>query len=147
MNKSWRVVVAFAVVFLFGGVIGAVCGLRFAPLPEPPRPPGRPEQFGAQLMRRWMNANQLALTPEQKQRIRPIIFDTAESLGRLRRDTGHSAELMIEHMQDEIAALLTPEQRDRFNVMIERQRERVQKFNQQQQWRAQDQQRRLQPSN
>lgn len=144
MNKNWKIIVAFVAVFLFGGVIGAVCGLRFAQRPVFPRPPLRPEQFDAQLMHRWMNARQLALTPEQKQRIRPIVFEAAESLRRLRRETLHSGSLIIEHMQDEIAALLNPEQRDRFNTMIQVQRERVQRFNQEQQRRAQEQQWRAQ---
>lgn len=135
MNKNWKIIVAFLVVFVFGGVIGAVCALRVAPSPASPRPASRPEQFDAQLMRRWTNGNQLGLTPEQRQRIRPIVFEAAESLRRLRRDTLHSEQLTIEHMQDEIAALLTPEQRQKFEAMIELQRARMQKFIQEQQQR------------
>lgn len=140
---SWRVVVAFIVVFVLGGVIGGVCALRYAPVPAAQRPPSRPEQFDAQLMRRWMNSSQLDLTPEQRRQIRPIVLEAAESSRRLRRDTFHSEQLIIEHMQDAIAALLTPDQRQKFQLMIEQRRERMQKFIQEQQGRAQEQQRRL----
>jgi Spy/CpxP family protein refolding chaperone len=145
MNNSWKVVVAFFVVFLFGGAIGAVGVLRFwRPAVPPPSTP--PAQFGWQLMRRWVASNQLDLTAEQKAKIRPIVFETAESLRRLRRDTLYSEQVALEHMQDQISALLTPEQRAKFAEMIEVQRTRMRRYIQQQQWRSEEQQRRLRPT-
>jgi len=104
-----------------------------------PRKQPAPGQFGPQLMQRFIN--QIQPTPEQRQQIRPLVYQSAEELRRLRRDTAHSTELILEQLQDKIAALLTPDQRDRFEQMIQRSREAFQKYDLQQQMR-QTQQRR-----
>lgn len=96
------------------------------------RQPG-PGQFGPQLMQRFVN--QIQPTPEERQKIRPLVFQSAEDLRRLRLDTAHSTELILEHLQDQIAALLTPDQRDRFDQMIQRSRAAFQKYNLEQQMR------------
>ncbi len=139
MNKTWQVVLAFLVVFVAGGAIGAVFTLRLTvdhkpPVPVPAADPNstaraKPEDFGPVLMRRWLlNSNQLALTPEQKEKIRPIFFDTAEDLQRAREESQHSYVLLIEHMQDEIAANLTPVQRDKFYSLIQNQRDKLNRY-------------------
>jgi len=177
MKQSWKIVVAFLVVFLAGGAIGSVFSLRYAktqvqalqqfqPAPlgpqEPPGQPGpqfqpgrrgqrgqqpgaQPENFGVQIMNRWMRSNQLDLTPEQRQQIRPIVNDTQESLRRLHRDDLHNGEIIIEKMQDQVAAVLTPAQRAKFDNMINQQRRRMQQYIQLQQRRAAMQQEQFQP--
>ena len=127
MNNAWKVGVAFVVVFIAGGAIGWVLTLRYAN-PPPWHQPTRPENFGAQLMRRWVQANRLGLSPEQQLAIRPIVSDTAEALRRLQRDNQHTAQLLIEQMQDKVAAQLTPAQRDTFNELILAQRQRLQRY-------------------
>jgi Spy/CpxP family protein refolding chaperone len=136
MKQNWKIAVAFMIVFLAGGAIGSVFTLRFARPPVQQGRPTAPENFGVQLMQRWVRSNQLDLTPAQRQKIRPIVADTAEDLRRLRRESQHSAELMIEHMQDEIAAILTPDQQNRFNDLIDAQRRRMRQFIQFQQRQA-----------
>ena len=174
MKQSWKIVVAFLVVFLAGGAIGSVFSLRYAktqvqalqqfqPAPlgpqEPPGQPGQPggrrgqrgqpqpqpENFGVQVMNRWLRSNQLDLTPEQRQQIRPIVNDTQESLRRLHRDDLHNGEIIIEKMQDQVAAVLTPAQRAKFDNMINQQRRRMQQYIQLQQRRAAMQQEQFQP--
>jgi hypothetical protein len=103
-------------------------------------PPARPEDFGVQIMNRWLRFNQLDLTPEQRQQIRPIVNETAESLRRLRQENLHSGELVLETMQDQVTAVLTPAQRTKFENLINQQRQRMQQFNRQQQLRAAQQQ-------
>jgi Spy/CpxP family protein refolding chaperone len=99
-----------------------------APTPLPTVAPANaaPPQFGPQLMRRF--TEQLNLTREQRMKIRPIAARTEEELRRLRRETQHNTELVIERMQDEIAALLTPQQRGKFDEMVLQARERVKRF-------------------
>jgi len=100
------------------------------------RGPLAPEQFGPHLMQIF--ANRLELTADQKQQVHTLVFQTGEELRRLSRDTGHSSQIAIEHLEDQISALLTPAQRDQFNGMIQHSREAFQHWNeQQQQWRAQ----------
>ena len=127
MNNIWKVGVAFVVVFIAGGTIGWVLTLRYVN-PPPWRQPTRPENFGAQLMRRWVQANRLGLSPAQQDAIRPVVNDTAEALRRLQRDNQHRAQLLIEQMQDQVAAQLTAAQRDTFNELILAQRERMRRF-------------------
>lgn len=139
MNKTWQVVLAFLVVFVAGGAIGSVFTLRYAMEPKrggqgPAGDPNslaraKPEDFGPALMRRWLlNSNQLGLTPEQKEQIRPIFFNTAENLQRGREENQHNIILLIEHMQDEIAANLTPAQRDKFYQLIQNQRDKLNRY-------------------
>ena len=138
MNKTWQVVLAFLVVFVAGGAIGSVFTLRLAVMDKAPVTHGadpnstaraKPEDFGPVLMRRWLlNSNQLGLTQEQREKIRPIFFDTAEDLQRAREESQHSYVLLIEHMQDEIAANLTPGQRDKFYSLIQNQREKLNRY-------------------
>jgi hypothetical protein len=96
-----------------------------------------PEQFGPQLMQRFIN--QLHPTPAQREQIRPLVDQAAESLRRLRADTAHTTEVTLEHLEDQISAVLQPAQRDRFNELIARWREAFQRFNQEQQRRQAEQ--------
>ena len=134
MGSTWKVILAFAVVFACGGACGWVLTLRYCSPPAPLRMPGmgRPQDFGAMLLMRWVRANQLELTPAQRESIRPIVTDAAEKLHRLRREDQHSAALIIEKMQDSVAAELTPAQRAHFEELILRQRQRINRFLQRQ---------------
>ena len=83
--------------------------------------------------------NQLHPTPAQREQIRPLVDQAAESLRRLRADTAHTTEVTLEHLEDQISAVLQPAQRDRFNELIARWREAFQRFNQEQQRRQAEQ--------
>jgi Spy/CpxP family protein refolding chaperone len=142
VNKSWQVVLAFVVVFLAGGAIGSVFTLRFLTPPPPKVDPNsavlaKPEEVGPVMLRRWLlNSNQLGLTAAQREKIRPIFFDTAEDLQRANVERNHSYFLLLEHMQDEIASLLTPAQRDKFYQLIQNQRDKLNRFVKERQRRA-----------
>ena len=96
-----------------------------------------PEQLGPQLFRRL--TNQLGLTQEQRQKIRPIELRATEELNRLRRDSVHSTQVLIDKNEDEIRALLTPEQAAKFDTMVAAQRDRIAKFVLEQQKRQREQ--------
>ncbi len=109
--------------------------------PQGPRPIIRrlpsPGQFGPQLMQRFVN--QIQPTPEERQRIQPLVDQTAETLRRLRRDTVYRTEVALEHLEDQIAAVLNPDQRNRFDEMVQRWRDAFQRFNYLQQQRQAEQ--------
>jgi hypothetical protein len=92
-----------------------------------------PERFGPQLMRRFVN--QVQATPEDREKIRPLGNTAAEELRRLQRDTTHHTEMVLEQLEDQIAAVLTPAQRDHFNDMVQNWRSAFQKYNLEQQQR------------
>ena len=133
MKQSWKIAIAFVVVFLAGGAIGSVFTLRYAKPPAPPAPQAPPEQVNVHLLQRWLQFNQLRLTPWQRQRIRPIIADGNEDIRRLVRENLRNEQIIIEHVQDEIASILNPLQRKDFNDMIAIQRQRIEQFRQDQQ--------------
>ena len=101
--------------------------------------PPPPEQLGPQLFRRL--TNQLGLTQEQRVKIRPIERRTTEELNRLRRDTLHSTEVLIDRNEDEIRALLNPAQAAKFDELVAQQRTKIQKFMAEQQEKRQREQR------
>lgn len=140
MDKNWRVIFAFVGIF----IAGAVSGLLLAPRvfnhvaerrgPATGRAPAAVQQLGPQLFRRL--TERLNLTEEQREKIKPIEVRTTEDLRRLRRETQHSTELALERMQDEISAILTPEQRVQFEEQIARSRERIKNFLKEQEGRG-----------
>jgi len=136
MKQSWKITVAFIVVFLSGGAIGSVFTLRLTKPPPPQAAPTQPENFGTALLQRWLRYNQLNLTPDQRQKVHLIATDAAEDSRRLRRENAHSEELILEHMQDEVEAILNPAQRTTFNNLITTQRQKIADYFQDQQRRA-----------
>ncbi len=138
MVKTWQVVLATIGIFVAGLVTGGATAIGIANWAgwrghagqpregaQAPRLAG-PQNFNPQLMRAF--ANQLDLTPEQRARIQPIVRRTASELGRERREVQLASALMIERMQDEIAAVLRPDQRAKFEDLIRKQHERLQEF-------------------
>jgi Spy/CpxP family protein refolding chaperone len=135
MAKTWQVVLATIAIFVAGLVTGGATALGVARWvarhPKAGMAAGRAgqlQQFGPQLMRSFVN--QLDLTPEQRARIGPIVKRTVAQLGRERREVQLTSALAIEKMQDEIADVLTPEQRTKFEELIARQRARLQQLRQ-----------------
>jgi Spy/CpxP family protein refolding chaperone len=140
MVKTWQVVLATVGIFLAGLVTGGATALgvvkwiarhpRFgtAAIPLTGTRPGQVQQFGPQLMRSF--ANQLDLTDEQRARIGPIVKGTAAELSHERREVQLTSALAIEKMQDQISEILNPEQRIKFQLLIARQREKLQQLRQ-----------------
>jgi Spy/CpxP family protein refolding chaperone len=143
MAKTWQVVLATVAIFLAGLVTGGSTALGIVKwVARHPRvsgagpfmPVGRngqPQQFGPQLMHSF--ENKLDLSDDQRARVEPIVRRTAAQLGRERREVQLTSALAIEKMQDEIADILTPAQRTRFEDLISQQRARLQQFRQSQQ--------------
>jgi Spy/CpxP family protein refolding chaperone len=141
MDKSWRVIFAFIGIFIAGAVSGLLLAPRvFKNVAErggqggPGRPPIMAQQLGPQLFRRL--TERLNLTAEQREKIKPIELRTTEELRRLQRESRHETELALERMQDEVSAILTPDQRTQFEEQIARSREKIKKFIQEKEGRG-----------
>jgi Spy/CpxP family protein refolding chaperone len=143
MAKTWQIILATVAIFVAGlvtggatmlGVVGwvarhrALDGGQAGAFGMRPAAGAQAQAFTPQLMRSF--ANQLDLTPEQRATIMPIVRRTAGQLARNRREIQLTSALAIEKMQDEIAEVLTPEQRVKFENLISRQRARLQQFRQ-----------------
>lgn len=125
MDKTWKVLLAFLGIFVAGLVVGGLGTLRALRHFRPPAL-GSPEQFGPQLLRRY--AARLDLTPAQQEKIQPLVATAAEELRQLRRTTLLGSRAIIDRLQGEIAAQLTPEQKVRFDRLLVEQRERMKGF-------------------
>lgn len=143
MDKPWKVVFAFVGIFIAGAVFGAFFSLRIGgrilqmerpdlhgdvagpqnpPAPSPQQRPMMSQQWQApQLMRRF--AERLDLTPEQKERINPVIQRAAEDFRRQTQINFREHNVIMQRLQEDISKVLTPEQRVRLENMEQRQRE------------------------
>ncbi len=116
-SVRWILIGAFALVFL----AGLACGFITSPF------------VLAHRMQHGMMAdhmldrlqNQLRLTPEQREKIKPIAEKTASELQNVRRETGQRIRDILMASHREIVPLLTPEQRERLQRMEERHRRQM----------------------
>ena len=116
MNKPWKVALAFAVVFLAGGVTGGLVAVRMAPTFVQRRV--FTEQFATTQMRILNEA--LTLSPAQEEKIRPVVTATGEDLVRLRRDTSATFDKMHAGIMKE----LNPKQQAKHQEFLARMRDR-----------------------
>jgi Spy/CpxP family protein refolding chaperone len=119
MNKSlrWKLILAFVLIFLAGaacGFFGAVHIHRvfFAHM--------APDSM-AQHMKERMRV-ELRLSPEQMQKISPIIDHAASQLKTTRDQTMRSVHEILSQTHHEMQPLLTPEQRIKLEEMEKRHR-------------------------
>ena len=115
MKLSWKVLVAFTGIFITGVVTGVFVGPllihRFAPKPV----------MTDQLKK---FTEQLDLTPVQRDKIRPILKQTADDLRKARREAFTATTAILERMETAISKELTDAQRIRFTEMQAQERER-----------------------
>jgi hypothetical protein len=113
MNKPWQVILVLIGIFAAGGVAGGFVTLRVCKDKLVNRPV--PEEWAPRHLKRLHD--RLALTPEQDELIRPIVKRNMEHLNRIRNSSMEETKTVVEGMQREISANLTPEQRAKFEQM------------------------------
>jgi Spy/CpxP family protein refolding chaperone len=90
------------------------------------RPPGRGGPGPAGIFPRGLPlARQLDLTPEQRQRIGEILREERAKSDSVMRAMRPALQARYDSATDAIRAVLTPEQRERFDSLRERRRERM----------------------
>ena len=119
MKQSWIVAFAFIGVFLCGGIVGGLISFRYGPAVVAPK---ATEQFGQQNLKKM--GELLELTPDQKQKIRPILVKTAKEVQVHRKEIAAIGE----RTEAEIRPLLTEAQRVKYDEFRKHQREREQKW-------------------
>ena len=126
MDRPWKVILAFVGVFIAGAVFGGVFTARSADRPAKAAKQAGKEPGGRiypQLMRQF--TQRLNPTVEQQKAITPIVARAAEDLQRSQRDHLADTTRATERMYEDVAALLTPEQRAKLEKMRQEMRERV----------------------
>jgi len=120
MSNSLKTIFYIAALFLAGaatgGIVGACTAKRMMFL-HPPRPHDLTEHMRAQLQSR------LHLTPEQKQKIDPILDQTDTQLKAIHQETMTKVGQIIDQTHQKIAAELTPEQRTQLEQLEKERRE------------------------
>ncbi len=120
MNRAlqWKLIAAFILVFVAGGISGAFLGGSYA------RHHffafHRPELIGGRMKERLRT--ELNLTPEQVAKISPIIDKTTLQLRDIRRDTARRVHETIAEAHRQMATNLTDEQRQKLQQIQERHR-------------------------
>lgn len=146
MQNPWKVILAFVGVFIAGAVFGGLLALRLgraitgnrpgimAPArgekmagreADGPaaanRPGGPPAVQRVQLMRRL--ANQLDLSPAQRERIGPIINRALQDFWREQQNFARENVFHLQRLKQDIARELQPEQQKRLDELWQKQTE------------------------
>ena len=96
MSQPWKVILAFAGVFLAGAIAGGPLALRLLRHDGPEYRRTSSRGLGPEIMRHF--TERLDLTPEQKEKIRPIIQRAQAETQRLRRENIRNLAATIEQM-------------------------------------------------
>ena len=112
-------ILIFVAGFLAG--IGSLAAYRYCN-PSPLmflRNPGRAMELFTQ---------KLELTEQQRTAVEKIVRETQKDLGSLRDEIRPKIKTRLNQSQQAIAALLTGDQKEKFNELVERQKERMKKM-------------------
>jgi Spy/CpxP family protein refolding chaperone len=119
MNSLGRRKLALYVLALFlaGGGSGALIAWQVGrQLPVIPRPPA---EIGARLRAQFQS--RLELTPDQAQKISPMIDQAMRRVGTIREDTARAVFANVSNLDEQVLGVLTPEQKAKFEA-LERER-------------------------
>jgi hypothetical protein len=111
-----------------------------APVPQLQLPPSMAAQ-APQLMRRYVD--RLGLTPEQKERINPLIQRASTDLKWQQQTNLRQTGIVIQRLQEEIGKELTPVQRGKMQEMEAKQLQLIEAREKQQQEQAKQQQEKM----
>lgn len=129
MARPWKLILLLTGIFLAGGVTGGFLTLRFGR--ELWRRETRLDEWAPARLR--LLNQRLHLTPEQVERLKPIMRRDMEALGKVRAQSLQDARAIIERMERDIAAVLTPDQRTEFERLSGELRERTRRMFEQRQ--------------
>lgn len=113
----WRMAFFGLVILLAGITIGAA-GALLVVRPQPVQPPRPPDEIVPIIMARFRN--ELQLTPDQTDAIRGILRTRMQELHAIREAARPEIESQLEAMKKEIDAVLTEEQRGRWQRIVSR---------------------------
>jgi len=120
----WKIVLTLIAIFVAGAVTGGFFTIRAVKYETSRRSEMRPEMPLA--VDRWLA--RLHLTPDQDQKLRPIIEQADNELRNLRALDLREIQGILDRAQDRINPVLTPDQRERLRQMLEERKQRVEQW-------------------
>jgi Spy/CpxP family protein refolding chaperone len=120
MNRlsKWKLGLYVLVIFLAGGGTGALITCQvWRRTPVAPLPPA---EIGARLRARFQS--RLDLTPEQVQKIDPLIDQAMRRVEAIRSETANHVFANASNLHEQVRLVLTPEQKVKFEE-LERERQ------------------------
>jgi Spy/CpxP family protein refolding chaperone len=117
----WKIVLTLIAIFVAGAVTGGFFAIRAMKYETPgwsEAPIATPFAVG-----RWLG--RLHLTPDQDQKLRPIIEQADNELRNLRALDLREIEGIFDRAQDRMNPVLTPDQRERLRKMLEERKQRL----------------------
>jgi len=115
---KWKLGLYVAVIFLAGAASGGLIGWQVCR--RTAVPPMPTTEIAARLRARFQS--RLGLTPDQMEKVGPMIDDSMRRLEVIRRETATRIFSNVSKMHEEVVQALTPEQRARFDDL---ERERI----------------------
>ncbi len=112
MDKPWKVILLIAGIFAAGSVAGGFFSFRWAKQHSDRQRAQSPDQWAGR--RLGMLTDRLGLTPEQMERLRPILRRDMEDLNRIRSQSMTETRRIIDRMEKDIAQQLTPAQKEEY---------------------------------
>ena len=110
---KWRLGLYVLAIFLAGGGSGAL--ITWQVCQRFPAAPLTPEEIGMRLRARLKS--RLDLTPDQVQKIDPMIDQAMRQVQAIRKDTATSVFANVSNMHAQVVIVLTPEQKAKFDVL------------------------------
>jgi len=110
---KWKLRLYVLVIFLAGGGSGALISwqiCRRTPVPPMPTP-----EIAMRLRARFQS--RLDLTPDQMEKVGPMIDDSMRRLEEIRKETANQIFANVSNMHEKVVQVLTPEQRTKFEQL------------------------------
>lgn len=111
-------------IFLAGAVGGIVVGYAYGKRQGFPLPP-RPSEMARHIMAKYQS--QLDLTPEQVEKIQPLVEQTTANMDDIHRESWRQVSEGFKRLSQQITGYLTDSQRKKLEAMENERREKVRK--------------------
>ena len=119
--SRWKVVLLVLATFVVGAVTGAFFVIGSAK--DEMRRNRDPRRWFSNTPERWVS--EMKLTPDQEQKVRPILQQIDDELTNLRALDLRETEGILTRGEDRINAILKPQQREELHKSFELRRQRV----------------------
>src|SRR3954468_1050108 len=119
--SRWKVVLLVVATFVVGAVTGAFFVMGSAK--DEMRRNRDPRRFFSNTPDRWVS--EMKLTPDQEQKIRPMLRQIDDELTHLRETDLRETEGILSRGEDRIKAVLKPDQQEKLHQTFELRHERV----------------------